>query len=105
LRGAVAEVLAPADVEGTARRVEPVVSELLRAGIASRPWLVETLDASGVGRRSVQVARLALAYSRRLAQRSEVDPAELLWRAAAAEPARETVLVSGYSRLGEGEVA
>src|SRR5690606_3763771 len=30
---------------------------------------------------------------------------ELLWRAAAAEPARETVLVSGYSRLGEGEVA
>jgi len=105
LRGAVAEVLAPADVEGTARRVEPVVSEILRAGIASRPWLVETLDASGVGRRSVQVARLALAYSRRLAQRSEVDPAELLWRAAAAEPARETVLVSGYSRLGEGEVA
>src|SRR5690606_41561643 len=86
MREAVAEVVAPSDVEGTARRVEPVVSELLRAGIASRSWLASTLEAAGVGRRSVETVRLALAYSRRLAQRGLVDPAELLWRAAAPGP-------------------
>ncbi|HZW27838.1 MAG TPA: PD-(D/E)XK nuclease family protein [Trueperaceae bacterium] len=106
LRDAVTEVLAPADVEGTARRVQPVVSEMLRAGVASRPWLVSALEAAeGVGRRSVDVVRLALAYSRRLQERGEVDPAEVLWRAAASPPAPEPLLVSGYARLGEGEVA
>ena len=105
MREAVAEVVAPSDVEGTARRVEPVVSELLRAGIASRSWLASTLEAAGVGRRSVETVRLALAYSRRLAQRGLVDPAELLWRAAAAGPRQEPVLVFGYARLGESEVA
>ena len=85
LREVVAEVLAPADVAGTSRRVEPVVSELLRSGIASRAGLIAALEgAPGVGRRSAAVARLALAYRRRLEERGAVDPAELLWRAAAA---------------------
>lgn len=106
LREVVAEVLAPADVAGTSRRVEPVVSELLRSGIASRAGLIAALEgAPGVGRRSAAVARLALAYRRRLEERGAVDPAELLWRAAAAPLEREVVLVSGYARLGDGEVA
>ena len=106
LRGTVAEELAPADVAGTARRVEPVVSELLRLGIASRPELLASLEgAAGVGPRSAAAVRLALAYSRRLLERGQVDPAELQWRAAALPLERRVVLVSGYATLGRGEVA
>src|SRR5690606_587627 len=76
LREVVAEVLAPADVAGTSRRVEPVVSELLRSGIASRAGLIAPPEgAPGVGRRSAAVARLALAYPRRPEERGAVDPA------------------------------
>lgn len=106
LRAAVEEVLAPADVKGTARRLEPVVAELLRVGVASRPGAMEALAAAdGVGRRSLEAARVALAYSRHLADRGAVDPAEVLWRAADAGPRADRVLLTGYARLGAGEVA
>src|SRR5690606_38326156 len=103
LRAAVEEVLAPADVKGTAHRLEPVVAELLRVGVASRPGAMEALAAAdGVGRRSLEAARVALAYSRHLADRGAVDPAEVLWRAADAGPPADRVLLTGYARPGAG---
>ncbi len=104
LREAVALVLAPADVEGTARRFQPVVSELLRAGLAADPRTFAAL-ASGAGRRSLEVAQVAMAYVEALDVVGAVDPAELMWRAASAGPEPARVLVSGYSRFGDGEVA
>ncbi len=95
-----------ADVRGTARRLEPVISELLRAGIAVRPRLLPDLRSSAdVGPRTAKVAALAVSYSHLLAERGEVDPAETLWLAAAAVRTTEPLLTYGYSRLGEAEIA
>ncbi len=93
------------DVRGTARRLESVVSELLRAGIGVRPGLAVALDgSSSVGARTRRVARLALAYTALLEELGEVDPAEVLWRAAPAVRDREPLNVYGYARLGAGEL-
>jgi len=95
-----------ADVRGTARRLEPVVSELLRAGLGVRPHLSAALRAStDVAPRTTRVAELAVSYSRLLAQRGEVDPAEALWLGATAVQEQEPLLTYGYSRLGAAETA
>ena len=94
------------DVRGTARRLEPVVSELLRAGIAVEARSATAIAGNAaVGPRTERVVRLALAYSQLLRDNGEVDAAEALWQAATAIRSREPLLVYGYSRLGAGEVA
>src|SRR5690606_29107346 len=94
------------DVRGTARRLEPVVSELLRAGIAVEARSAAAIAGNAaVGPRTERVVRLALAYSQLLRDNGEVDAAEALWQAATAIRSREPLLVYGYSRLGAGEVA
>lgn len=106
LRRAIADDGGWPDVRGTARRIEPVVSELLRAGLGVKPELEAALSSSpSVGARTKRVARLALAYSKLLKDSGELDHAEVLWRAAPAVRSREPLLVYGYSRLGAGEIA
>ncbi|NER32780.1 MAG: hypothetical protein F6J93_01650 [Oscillatoria sp. SIO1A7] len=118
LRGAAAEVISTADIEGTSRVFEPTLKELLQAGNwqqernSSSPYTDSSYPLTPISiplesssrKRFEQLARLATTYRERLRQRNSIDPAEIFWQAAAVLPERrsqslsvgESLLLYGY---------
>ncbi|MDP9474454.1 MAG: PD-(D/E)XK nuclease family protein [Actinomycetota bacterium] len=97
LRKAVQEALGSADPEGVARTLLPPIRELFRAGA--------DVDGNPGSTRARRVTGVARTYRTLLRAQGLVDPAEMLWEAAATSPERRRVLVWGYARLGHDEVA
>ncbi|MBO9539718.1 PD-(D/E)XK nuclease family protein [bacterium] len=87
------------DPAGTARRLAPVVAEVLRAGLD-----LEQLAAFD-DPRVQQVARFVQGYLARLRELRLHDPAETYWLAIQGSVKRQSVLVTGYPRLGRDEEA
>ena len=126
LRGAVAEVISTADIEGTSRVLEPALKELLQAAhwqeesgglvgwqsIASRKDASLCAEEAGDGsanwaalsmpgglssrNRFQQLARLARTYRERLWQRKLIDSAEIFWQAAGLLQERRSLFLYGY---------
>ena len=97
LRSAVEHALGAADAAGVARALLRPVREVFRSGAD-----VELEPASPRARRVFGVAR---SYRHLLREHGLVDPSEALWVAAQSSPARRTLLLWGYQRLGLDEAA
>lgn len=107
LKRVVGEVLAPTDLEGTTRTVAATVREVLRAGLdasLATQALSQTLSLR-LSPRAAGVLKVADAHRELLRAQGLVDPAEVMWVAAAGEPWQQRVLVVGYPRLGHGDLA
>ena len=97
LRGAAAEVISTADIEGTSRVFEPTLKELLQAGNwqqegnSSSPSTDSNSHLTPISiplesssrKRFEQLARLAKTYRERLGKRNLIDSVEIFWQAAA----------------------
>jgi RecB family exonuclease len=93
LRKTVSEVLSTTDVEGTTRKVAPILKELLKIG----DWQsIGKLTPASVPRRFQPLVDLAEAYQQRLREKKLLDSAEILWFASQLNPMRQSLLVYGY---------
>jgi hypothetical protein len=90
LREAMGEALGSADPEGVSRTLLPPIRELFRAGA--------DLGADPGSARTGRLFEAARHYRSRLRAQGLVDPAEVLWEAAAVPP-RRPVLLWGYPQL------
>jgi len=117
LRRSVREVLAPEDVDGSARAMAATLREVLRAGLPEEGKADEGVvadEAVGASPRLARVVEVARAYRSGLRARGLADPAEVLWCSAGAAgrsgadggrgPAPPW-WVLGYPRIGPAEAA
>ncbi len=98
LRETVRQVLSTTDVEGTTRKVAPILKELLRMG----NWqAIGKLTPScqkhiELPERFQPLVNLAEIYQQRLREKKLLDSAEILWFASQLNPIRQSLLVYGY---------
>ncbi len=93
LRQTVREVLSTTDVEGTTRKVTPILKELLKIG----DWQsIGKLTPPSLPKRFQPLVALAQAYQQRLREKKWLDEAEILWFASQLNPMRQSLLIYGY---------
>lgn len=96
LKAAVDEVLGNCDILGFARYYAPAVRELLRLN-------ADLAHVASCGGRLRRLAEVAQTFKRLLAERGLIDAAQVFFEAARAVE-RSQVTVTGYPRLGLGEL-
>ena len=98
LQNAVREVIATADVEGTARAFLGTVKDLFRSGV-DLAVLRQSPDL-----RIQQLGKLAIAYQQQLRQNRKIDSAELYWQGKQTVNYQKAYLFYGYFLPSQAEL-